>query len=111
MGVHQGKPVEKPPKMYEIPLGKIDNGLLLIKRNIQKLAQDTKTLLDEGSDHHAIVLAIFAFEELAKYSELKKCKESALEAGDRTLSVDSRFISTRGVPECLHSRTYSTVSV
>jgi AbiV family abortive infection protein len=82
----------KPP-MVEIPTSKIDDGLRICDRNIRQFVKDARILLKESSDYRAIALAIFAFEELAKYSELKKAKESATES---TVKIDRRLLGGPG---------------
>jgi hypothetical protein len=83
----------KPPIMKEIPTNKIDDGLRLCDRNIRQFVKDVRILKKESSDYHAIALAIFAFEELAKYSELKKAKESATQS---TVKIDKRLLGGPG---------------
>jgi len=82
----------KPPTMKEIPTNKIDDGLRLCDRNIRQFVKDAHILMKESSDYHAIAFAIFAFEELAKYSELKKAKESATQS---TVKIDKRLLGGR----------------
>jgi len=65
------------PRAIGIPVSQIDEVLRLCARNIRRFINDMGILLKDSSDWHAIALAIFAFEELAKYSELRKSKESA----------------------------------
>jgi AbiV family abortive infection protein len=64
----------RPPREIEIPIRKISDGLLQVAENIRLFTDDARLLLEHSSDWHAIALAIFAFEELAKYAELKKAK-------------------------------------
>lgn len=89
------KKTDTPPKpgVTEIPISTIDDGLRLCDRNIRQFAKDVRVLLRESSDYHAIAMAIFAFEELAKYSELRKAKESGTE---NSVKVDKRLL---GGPE------------
>jgi AbiV family abortive infection protein len=61
----------------EIPVSQIDIGLGLCAVNIRRFVEDVNILLENSSILHATALAIFAVEELAKYSELKKAKISA----------------------------------
>ena len=81
------------PMMTEIPTDKIGDGLRLCDRNIRQFAKDVRILLKESSDYHAIALAIFAFEELAKYSELRKAKESATHS---SVKIDKRLLGGPG---------------
>lgn len=60
----------------------------LCARNIRRFINDIRILLNDTSDWHAIAFAVFAFEELAKYSELKKAKESGTEG---VVMVDERL--------------------
>lgn len=73
-----------------IPLDKIDEGLTLVAYNVQYLCQDYDTLVREGSPWHAVVMAIFALEELAKYFALKKAKQIALQSRTTKVEVDER---------------------
>ena len=61
-----------------IPIEKIDSGLGIIAGNIRRLIQDHYALMRDGSDWHAVALAIFALEELAKYYALKHGKDDAI---------------------------------
>lgn len=81
-----------------IPLDKIDEGLSLIAYNVQYLCQDYYTLVKEGSPWHAVVMAIFALEELAKYFALKKAKQIALQSKTTNVEVDQRLFG-RGRPD------------
>jgi len=63
--------------MIEIPAKKLDEGLRLCAQNIRSFIKDSHLLLKGSSGWHAVALVIFAAEELAKYSELKKAMESA----------------------------------
>lgn len=60
------------PEKCVIPLDMVDEGLSLVASNIQHLYQDHYTLMEAGSPWHAVVMAIFALEELAKYFVLKR---------------------------------------
>jgi AbiV family abortive infection protein len=72
----------------KIPVAQVDTGLRLCAQNIRRFIEDTSALLERSSLIHATALAIFAVEELAKYSELKKAK--MLTTGSN-LRVDSRL--------------------
>mgnify|MGYP001055837129 CR=1 FL=1 len=70
------------PRMQIISVSKLQEGMNLCARNIKSYLQDVQLLLDPNnprdfSEWHAVMLAIFAFEELAKYNELNKAKEKA----------------------------------
>jgi AbiV family abortive infection protein len=93
MNVEKTNTSPNPPMMKEIPADKIGDGLRLCDRNIRQFAKDVRILLKESSDYHAIALAIFAFEELAKYSELRKAKESATQG---TVKIDKRLLGGPG---------------
>lgn len=80
-------------RTLRIPVSKLEFGLNCCARNIRDLALDAETLLGREyptreSHAHAIALAIFALEELAKYSEIKKAKQTA--TGD-TVEIDERL--------------------
>jgi len=65
-------------RTVKIPKCKLKDGLTHCERNIKDLIGDAYTLLEKGgSDWRAAALLIFAFEELAKYHELKKAERSA----------------------------------
>jgi AbiV family abortive infection protein len=72
----------------EIPVNQLDRGLGLCAENIRRFIEDVDLLLEHSSTLHATALAIFASEELAKYSELRKAKQSAT---GQTASVDARL--------------------
>ena len=74
----------------EIPVSQIDIGLGLCAKNIRRFVEDVDILLDNSSILHATALAIFACEELAKYSELKRARTST---DGPVISVDSRLFS------------------
>jgi len=61
-----------------IPVDKIDSGLDAIARNIRRLIKDHYALMRDGSDWHAMALAIFALEEFAKYYVLKQKRDEAI---------------------------------
>ena len=65
-----------------IPVAKLPEGLGLCAQNIRDFIVDAATLLSKGHGWHAIALAIFAFEELGKYAELRRIKESSKNAHD-----------------------------
>jgi AbiV family abortive infection protein len=67
----------KEPKSFIIPVNKLNEGLRVCANNIRRFLLDIERLVQDVSDWHAVALAIFAFEELAKYSELKRAKEAA----------------------------------
>jgi len=63
-----------------IPVDRLQEGMNLCARNIRGYLQDVQKLLDnphDCSDWHAVMLAIFAFEELAKFAQLKEAKARA----------------------------------
>jgi AbiV family abortive infection protein len=82
---------ESKGKFRIIPSNMLDEGLELCARNIGQLAEDTYILLDRATPRvwSALALAIFAFEELAKYAELKKAKE----LGKATVEIDNRLFA------------------
>jgi AbiV family abortive infection protein len=59
-----------------IPVSKLPEGIRLCAQNIRDFIVDANMLLSKGHGLHAIALAIFAFEELGKYAELQRLKES-----------------------------------
>ena len=69
-----------------IPMDRIDTGLDITAGNIRRLIQDHYALMRDGSDWHAVALAIFALEELAKYYVLKHGKDDAIR--NRMTSVE-----------------------
>jgi len=71
-----------------IPTSMLDEGLRLCANNIRRFVLDNYLLMRDASDWHALASAIFAFEELAKYSELKLAKESATCA---EVEIDTRL--------------------
>jgi AbiV family abortive infection protein len=74
-----------------IPLDQADEGLKLIAANIHMFIQDHYALMQQASNWHAMALAIFALEELVKYSELKHMKQEALRRGVTSIEVDERL--------------------
>lgn len=74
-----------------IPLEKIDERLSLVAGNIQFLYQDHYSLMQAGSNWHAVAMAIFALEELVKYFILKREKDSAIQAKMTSIQVDERL--------------------
>jgi AbiV family abortive infection protein len=70
-----------------IPLAKVTEGLRLLDANIRAFVTDSQALLSEGHDSHAIALAIYAFEELGKYSELQRLQEEATKKEATTIVV------------------------
>ncbi|MGD0422486.1 MAG: AbiV family abortive infection protein [Candidatus Bathyarchaeia archaeon] len=70
-----------------IPLTRLPEGLRLCAQNIRDFVVDAEQLLSKGHDYHAVALAIFAFEELGKYSELKKLGEEATKTGTTNVTV------------------------
>jgi AbiV family abortive infection protein len=72
----------------KIPLDRIDSGLDLISRNIRRLIGDHYALMKEGSDWHAVGLAIFALEELVKYYVLKQKKDEAIKKQMTSVEVE-----------------------
>jgi AbiV family abortive infection protein len=84
----QSKGSQSPNKTVEIPVSKIGEGLRLCANNIRRFINDVRILLKEPSEWHAIASVIFAFEELAKYSELKKAKNCA---SQDVVTVDKRL--------------------
>jgi AbiV family abortive infection protein len=71
-----------------IPLDRIDSGLDLIARNIRRLLEDHYALMRDGSDWHAVALAIFALEELVKYYVLKRKKDDAVKNQMTSVEVE-----------------------
>ena len=79
--------------MRVIPVDRLHEGIRLCARNIRGYLNDVRLLLDQpdGLSHwHAVVLAIFAFEELAKLDQLKKAKAKA--TADK-VEIDDRLFS------------------
>jgi AbiV family abortive infection protein len=65
----------------------VPEGLRLTAENIRDFVADSELLLSKGHNYHAIALAIFAFEELGKYAELKKLQEQVARTGRGTIQV------------------------
>jgi AbiV family abortive infection protein len=74
-----------------IPLDKVDEGLSLVATNVQYLCQDNYTLMQAGSPWHAVVMAIFALEELTKYFVLKRERNLARSSKANSIEVDERL--------------------
>jgi AbiV family abortive infection protein len=72
----------------EIPVTQLDTGLKICAANIRQFVKDVDILLENSSIFHATTLAIFAVEELAKYSELERVKRLA---NGPTVQVDDRL--------------------
>jgi AbiV family abortive infection protein len=60
---------------------------------VRDFVADAQTLLSRGHGWHAIVLAIFAFEELGKYAELRRIKDSVKSGQDKVNVKDALFRS------------------
>lgn len=61
-------------------MDRLQEGMRLCARNIRSYLQGVQLLLEHShdlGDWHAVILAIFAFEELAKFAQLKEAKEKA----------------------------------
>jgi len=71
-----------------IPLDRIDSGLQLIAGNTRRLIEDHYALMRDGSDWHAVALAIFALEELVKYYVLKRKKDDATKRQMTSVEVE-----------------------
>lgn len=86
-------------RTVEVPVSKIEFGLNRCARNIRDLVQDAEILLrreypTRESHAHATALAIFAYEELAKFSKLKKARQSAAKVKQSekvTVKIDRRL--------------------
>ena len=77
-----------------IPLTRLSEGLRLLAQNIRDFVVDARQLLSKGHGYHAVALAIFAFEELGKYSELKRLGEESSRMGNSNITVkDALFRS------------------
>ncbi|MCJ7768463.1 AbiV family abortive infection protein [Candidatus Bathyarchaeota archaeon] len=76
-----------------IPVAKLPEGLRLCAQNIREFVADAQTLLSKGHGWHTIALAIFAFEELGKYAELRRIKESVKSGQDKVNVKDALFRS------------------
>lgn len=74
-----------------IPLDQVNDGLNHIALNIRRLMEDHYVLMRDGSDWHAVALAIFALEELAKYYVLKHEKDEAIKTKETSVEVDERL--------------------
>ena len=70
-----------------IPLTRLPEGLRLCAQNIRDFVVDAEHLLSKGHGYHAVALAIFAFEELGKYSELKRLGEQSSKMGASNVTV------------------------
>jgi len=82
------RPKRQVMSKVEIPVSQLGIGLQLCAKNIRRFVEDVDILLENSSILHATALAIFASEELAKYSKLKQAKKLAAGA---TASVDARL--------------------
>jgi AbiV family abortive infection protein len=76
-----------------IPVAKLSEGLRLCARNIRDFVTEAELILTKGHGWHAIALAIFAFEELGKYAELRRIKESVKSGQDNVNVKDALFRS------------------
>jgi len=77
-----------------IPVSKLPEGLRLCAQNVRDFVVDAENAMSKGHGWHAIALAIFAFEELGKYYELKRLGEEARKNGLSDLMVkDNLFRS------------------
>ena len=77
-----------------IPLTRLPEGLKLCAQNIRDFVVDARQILLKGHGYHAVALAIFAFEELGKYSELKTLGEESSKTGTSNVAVkDTLFRS------------------
>jgi AbiV family abortive infection protein len=77
-----------------IPIARLPEGLRLCAQNIRDFVADAQLLLSKGHGLHAIALAIFAFEELGKYSELHRLAAEAIKKGENNVIVkDALFRS------------------
>ena len=70
-----------------IPLARLSEGLRLCAQNIRDLVVDAEIILSRGHGYHAVALAIFAFEELGKYSELKTLGEESRKRNESNVTV------------------------
>jgi AbiV family abortive infection protein len=70
-----------------IPVSRLQEGLKLCAQNVRDFVVDAENVLAKGHGYHAIALAIFAFEELGKYSELKRLGEDANKISAANLPV------------------------
>jgi len=76
-----------------IPLTRLPEGLRLCAQNIRDFVVDAENLLSKGHGYHAVALAIFAFEELGKYSELKRLGEQSSKMGTSNVTVKDDLFS------------------
>jgi AbiV family abortive infection protein len=74
-----------------IPIDRVSQGLALVALNVQHLCKDSHELMRSGSPWHAVAMAIFALEELAKYYDLKRKRASALRSRTNVIKVDERL--------------------
>jgi AbiV family abortive infection protein len=74
-----------------IPIEQVNDGLNLVALNMRRLTQDHYVLMKDGSDWHALVFAIFALEELARYYILKQKKEEAIRTEMASIEVDQHL--------------------
>jgi AbiV family abortive infection protein len=74
-----------------IPLDQVNEGLRLVANNIRAFIQDHYALMQQGSTWHAVAIAIFALEELTKYHQLKRQKETATCNNLQSVEVDERL--------------------
>jgi AbiV family abortive infection protein len=70
-----------------IPVAKLIEGLRLLDQNIRDFVKDSQVLLSGNHDSHAVALAIYAFEELGKYSELQRIQDEASKKAESTITV------------------------
>ncbi|MGA3108165.1 MAG: AbiV family abortive infection protein [Candidatus Bathyarchaeia archaeon] len=87
------KESERKRKFVVIPVAKLNEGIELCAGTIRQLAHDAYVLLDRTipSVWSALVLAIFAYEELAKCAELTTKNDSAGREGE--VKIDKRFFT------------------
>jgi AbiV family abortive infection protein len=79
-----------------IPVARLPEGLQLCAQNIRYFVEDSEMLLSKGHGYHAIALAIFAFEELGKYYELKRLGEEATAKGESSITVRDDLFTKHG---------------
>ena len=82
-------------KTVTIPRDKLQEGMNLCAKNIRAYLKEIQLILGDPHDYyswHGVVLAIFGLEELSKYSELKRAKDSAK---TNKVEIDSRLFGGR----------------
>jgi AbiV family abortive infection protein len=76
-----------------VPVSRLPEGLRLCANNVRDFVVDAENLIAKGHGWHAIALAMFAYEELGKYDELLRHRQSAKSGQDSVNVKDAIFSS------------------